>query len=550
MLSTAVVDQISSYPPATILTSSQDLMPVAEILCQDLKSLIGTDEIAMKNMKEANLQDQWAIILTWGDPFLSDVKEADLDRLKSLMTHTRGLLWVTSGARSRHPAANMITGFTRTVRKEISGVRIATLDFDTVDSMTGREAAEIIMRVFKASFTSDETAAATDFEFTVIDGLIHIPRILPNQEKDRYVERETRPPVPVAQPFKQANRCLKLKLGQAGLLDSIFFVDDEIEYSSLEEDDVEIDIRATGMNFKDVMIGLGQLPLFHDLGIECSGVVTAVGSKVKTISSGDWVCGIAKGAYANKVRTSQYLVTQLMPSMDFVGAASIPVVYCTAYYALHEAARLLKGESVLIHAAAGGVGQAAVMLAQRIQAEIFVSVGTLEKKALMRDRYGIPDDHIFSSRDSSFQQELWHLTGQKGVDVVLNSTAGQTLHQSWHSLAPLGRFVEIGKRDLVLNSNLEMGKFEDAVSFSAVDIGLLAEKKPQVFKELLAKVVDLYRRGEVQAVTPISTYSISEVQQALRMMQSGKHMGKVVIEAKPESMVQVRSGGLRRRGVS
>ena len=114
------------------------------------------------------------------------------------------------------------------------------------------------------------------------------------------------------------------------------------------------------------------------------------------MSLGDWVCGIAKGVYAKKVRTSQYKVTQLMPPIDSVRAASIPVVYCTAYYALHKAARLLKGVIVLFYAAAGGVGQAAVMLAQSIQAEIFVSAGTLEKKALMRDRYGIPGDHIFS----------------------------------------------------------------------------------------------------------------------------------------------------------
>ena len=121
------------------------------------------------------------------------------------------------------------------------------------------------MRVFKAG--SDETAAVTDFEFIVIGGLIHIPRILPNKEKDRYVERETRPRVPVVQAFKQAKCCLKLELGQAGLLDSIYFIDDKIEYSSLEEDDIEVDIRATGMNFKNVIIGVGQLPLFYDSGM-------------------------------------------------------------------------------------------------------------------------------------------------------------------------------------------------------------------------------------------------------------------------------------------
>ena len=214
----------------------------------------------------------------------------------------------------------------------------------------------------------------------MIGGFINIPRILPDREKDRYVERETRSPVPEAKPFKQEGRCLELRLGQAGLLDSIYFIDDDTQYRSLEEDEVKIDIRANGMNFKDVIIGLGQLPLSHELGIECSGVITAVGSNVQTLSSGDCVCGIAKGTYANRVRTSQYLVTKLMPSIVYVRTASIPVVYCTAHYALHDTARLCKEEMVSIHAAAGRVGQASVMLAQSIQAEIFVSVETPEKK--------------------------------------------------------------------------------------------------------------------------------------------------------------------------
>lgn len=125
--------------------------------------------------------------------------------------------------------------------------------------------------------------------------------------------------------------------------------------------------------------------------------------------------------------------------------------------------------------------------------------------------------------------------------MVLNSTAGETLRQSWQCLAPLGRFIEIGKRDLVGNSNLEMRKFGEAVTFSAIDLGLLAEKRPQAFKKLLVEVMNLYENGEIQAINPISIFSTSEVQQAMRMMQSGKHMGKVVIEAKDDCLVKVKN---------
>ena len=153
--------------------------------------------------------------------------------------------------------------------------------------------------------------------------------------------------------------------------------------------------------------------------------------------------------------------------------------------------------------------------------------------------YGIPEDHIFSSRDTSFQQELMTMTSQKGVDVVLNSTAGDVLRQSWRCLASLGRFIEIGKRDISQNSNLEMEKFLDSVCFSAIDLDVVEIPKPQLFKRILSDVIKMYENNTISPITLISVFLISEVQQAMRQMQSGKHTGKVVIEATSDSIVQV-----------
>ena len=233
------------------------------------------------------------------------------------------------------------------------------------------------------------------------------------------------------------------------------------------------------------------------------------------------------------------MAAKIPKSLGFTQAASIPVVFCTAYYALLDIGRLSEGESVLIHAAAGGVGQAAIMLAQEAKAEVFVTVGSQDKKALIMEKYQIPESHIFFSRDTSFQLELMAMTKQKGVDVVLNSTAGEILHQSWQCLAPLGRFIEIGKRDLVQNSNLEMGKFVDSVSFSAIDLGVLADTKPRTFKRILTDVLKMYEDNTINTVTPVTVYPMSEIQQAMRQMQSGKHSGKIVIEAGTEDIVQV-----------
>ena len=157
------------------------------------------------------------------------------------------------------------------------------------------------------------------------------------------------------------------------------------------------------MNLKDIMIALGQIPFYHDIGIDYSGVVTTVGSDVTGISPGTRVCAMTHGAYATTTRLPHHRVVEIPDSLEFPEAASLPVVFCTAQYALADVGRLCEGESILIHAAAGGVGQAAIMLAQNLKAEVFATVGSLDKKNLIMQTYGIPEDHIFYSRDASFR---------------------------------------------------------------------------------------------------------------------------------------------------
>ncbi|KAL8876311.1 MAG: hypothetical protein Q9198_005470 [Flavoplaca austrocitrina] len=323
---------------------------------------------------------------------------------------------------------------------------------------------------------------------------------------------------------------MKAKLGHIGDLDSLHFEEDRSLQEPLDKDQVEISILATGMNFKDVMISFGQIPFYHELGLECSGQIEAIGSNITDYCVGDRVCALAKGAYASKVRVHHTSVAKIPEAMTDQEAASIPVIFCTAYYALFEAGRLSKGESILIHAAAGGVGQAAIMLAQHAEAEIFVTVSSVEKMNFLIENYGLPRHRVFSSRDISFAKNLKDITCGRGVDVVLNSTAGEILQHSWRCLAPLGRFVEIGKRDIVQNSNLEMEKFADSVSFISVDLGVLLEVRPLLVKQLLLDVMDLFKNQAVKPVSPIMTLPMSQISRGMRMMQGGKHMGKIVIE--------------------
>ena len=286
------------------------------------------------------------------------------------------------------------------------------------------------------------------------------------------------------------------------------------------------------------MIGLAQVP-YQDLGSECSGVVKAVGKSVTHLDPGDRVCGLSSGTFGSRTRTTSLLVSKIPEELSFSTAATIPVIFCTALYSLQTIGRLDKGESILIHAAAGGVGQAAIMLSQFLGAEVFVTLSSAEKKDFVKKVYGIPESHIFSSRDTTFESGILRATNNKGVDVILNSIAGEGLKASWRCIAPLGRFVEIGKADLVQNSYLDMKRFLGSVTFAGVDLTVVAKHKPEIFNKLLTEVLELYQSSAIRAVSPITCFGMSEIQNAMRLMQGGKHMGKIIIQGQSNDIVQV-----------
>lgn len=538
MLTTAITNENSSYPATSLIVCGDEYANLVEAIRPALHSLTG-QRVPAETILEVDLNDKYGIVLAMEESFLSSLDEIGFKRMQVLFSTARGMLWVTRGARSQNPGANLATGFARALRMENAGFQMVTLDLDEQDRLPYGQISDTILRVFRLTFGMGVPSFQADTEFLEVKGVLQVSRIVGNKKKDEYIVRETHSAVPEPQPFFQEGRRLELRVGQAGQLDSIFFQDDLSFDCDLGSDEIEISIKATGMNFKDVMIALGQIPFYHEIGIECSGIATAVGSNVTDISPGSRVCAMTRGAYANFTRVPQHMVAKIPENLGFTEAASIPVVFCTVHYALSNIGRLAEGDSILIHAAAGGVGQAAIMYAQKSNAEVFVTVGSLEKKNLIMQTYGIPESHIFSSRDTSFQQELMAMTNHKGVDVVLNSTAGEILRQSWRCLAPLGRFIEIGKRDLMQNTNLEMEKFLESVSFSAVDLGVLSDRKPQIFKRVLTDVIEMYNDNTIRLISPITVFPMSQIQQAMRQMQSGRHTGKIVIEATSDSLVQV-----------
>ena len=453
----------------------------------------------------------------------------------------QGLLWVIQDANleTATPNANMIPGLIRTVRNENAGIQPIILDLDGKERLSTDKTSDLICKIFNATWGSHASTREVEREYMERKSDIFVPRIVEDSDASRLALRQNGNAVLELQNFEQVNRPLSLTIRSPGLLDSLYFEDDRDATTPLPDDHVEIKVKATGVNFRDVMYAVGQISSEH-FGGECSGVITAIGSSVSDFQIGDRVCALSSGGYGTLARCSSHLVTKIPDSVSFVSAATIPVIFSTAYFGLVHTARLLAGETILIHAAAGGVGQAAIRLCQWIGAEIFATVGSAEKKHLLMETYNIPEDHIFNSRDTSFEMSIKHRTSGNGVHVVLNSLAGEMLKASLNCLAPFGRFIEIGKKDLIVNTRVEMDKFTNNITFATVDLLLLQAKKPQLAGKVLSEVTDLVFNGRMENIATIDAFPISQIEAAFRLMQSGKSMGKIVVEPQEGDQVKVR----------
>jgi NADPH:quinone reductase-like Zn-dependent oxidoreductase/NAD(P)-dependent dehydrogenase (short-subunit alcohol dehydrogenase family) len=294
-------------------------------------------------------------------------------------------------------------------------------------------------------------------------------------------------------------------------------------------------------SFRDVMVAMGQIP-DGTLGFEASGIVTRVGSNATRLKVGDHVCTIGKGTHKTLFRSKEMLCQLIPEGLSFEEAASLPLIHSTAFQALVRIARIRKGQSILIHAAAGGVGQAAIQLAKHYDAEIFATVGSEEKKQLIMDAYGIPADHILNSRDLSFSKGIMRMTKGKGVDIVLNSLSGEALRETWHCIAPFGTFVEIGIKDILSNSGLDMLPFLRDATFAFVNLEHIGRANPSLMSEIMEGTFELLRSSTTKAVTPLTTYPASQIEDAFRIMQTGQHKGKVVISYSNDDIVPVLAG--------
>lgn len=314
----------------------------------------------------------------------------------------------------------------------------------------------------------------------------------------------------------------RVEIGQKGILDSLRFASADRRQPGAGE--VEIRVYATGLNFKDVLNTLGMYPGdAGPLGGECAGEITAVGEGVTDLQMGDLVMSLAGGAFASHVIAPAALTVQLPIHFNFHKGAGFLIPFITAYYTLSYLGKLQSGDRVLIHAAAGGVGQAAVQLAQRAGAEIFATAGSEEKREYLRSM-GV--QHVMDSRSLDFADQIMQITEGKGVDLVLNSLAGDSIPKSLSVLADNGRFLEIGKSGLLTPE--QAAALGRGIQYHVVDWTPDARDNPQLIRDMMTELVYAAQGGLIQPL-PYQTFPIENVTGAFRYMSQAKHVGKVIV---------------------
>lgn len=443
-------------------------------------------------------------------------------------------LWiVTEGAAPAVVEQDMLNlaqcplhGLARTLKSEIADMKIISVDSDpAADDQT---TAEQVVSELLVGGEEEEVAYRAGVRFA------------------NRIEEVAKDDVPaILKPAVAAEGeeavLLRMTMNTPGVTDSIKLV--ELQEPQAGEGEVVIDVKAVGVNFRDIMAANGMLPeeaeeceSWDMLGIECSGLVTAVGDGVSNLKVGDRVMAQGKGTLRSKFVAPAQGCLVMHEDMTYEDAATMPTVFMTALHCIKTIGRLQKGEKILIHVAAGGVGLAAIQICQHIGAEIFATAGTDEKRDYLKS-LGVP--HVLNSRTLDFADQILEITEGEGIDMVLNSLPGPFIDKGLEVLKPFGRFVEIGKRDVYDDRPVGMKALRQNVSFTAVDLARIEEGDERWIRDLMVLF-----QGEIEAgrARPIrsTVYPISKAVDAFQYMTTGKHIGKVVITLDdPEAEVSV-----------
>ena len=417
-----------------------------------------------------------------------------------------------------------LLGAARTLAIECPDAHLRLLDLDRATLMRAEQCAEIL------------SAATDEQELLCRDGRVMASRLIPKRIEDTAPRSRRAALLP-------ADRGFALRQERMHSLDTLFWQESEQQPPGPGE--VRVRIDAAGLNFRDVMAAAGLLPNDAEsgdassaLGLEFAGDVDAAGAGAG-IAPGTRVAGIARGSLRRHLILRADRVYPLPASLRVEEAAGIPCVYLTAHYALTLLGRLRRGETVLVHCGAGGVGIAAIALAQRLGAEVLATAGSDEKRNYLRS-LGV--SAVMDSRSLGFAAQVLRATKDRGVDLVLNALPGPFIEKGLECLAHHGRFIELGKRDIYDDRSLGLKALRRNISLHVVDLLSLLDERIDLARAMMRELLELFGSGELRP-PPMTVFPASKVMEAFRFFSQARHIGKIVLDLRdPDLDVRTVSG--------
>ncbi len=413
-----------------------------------------------------------------------------------------------------------LAGFGRSLANEAPDNRIHIIDICLCDAAQANSLVQAL--AFELSACDDEVEVTIDGT-----GARYAPRILQGHGlRQHKLPRSSGQVIPLT-----PDPARRLIASQPGQLRNLQWED--VPHGMPGENEVEVEVHASGLNFRDVMYAIGLLPdeaieagfTGPSLGMEFSGRIVNVGAFTQGFAPGDHVVGFGSSCFSNRLIANAAAIAHVPAHISLTSAATIPTAFFTAYYALCRLAALEEGERVLIHGGAGGVGLAAIQIAQWRKAEIFATAGSDEKREFLR-LLGV--DHVLDSRTFKYCDDVISLTNGAGVDIILNSLSGEAIHRNFALLKPFGRFLELGKRDFYENARIGLRPFRNNITYFGIDADQLMKEKPTTTREVFSQIMELFREGILHPL-PYTCFDARNVVEAFRYMQQSQQIGKILV---------------------
>ncbi|KAF2733888.1 hypothetical protein EJ04DRAFT_604239 [Polyplosphaeria fusca] len=479
----------------------------------------------------------YVVIDSSEQPFLNNASFNQFGHLTNLIKNEVTMFWVTLSKESSfgHTGDGLITGFARTARSEHESLRLVTIDAQESATSDGEHISVLVADIVSGSIHSSPIIDQSETEYRIRQGRLQIPRIVREPALDVITGSAMEQQLELQVPFHSTEHNLQLQAPtQSG--SSLFTFSETSKPIQVNLDDIEIEIYAWDFDAKRARLNTNQNFADQNPITACAGFVTNVGDNFKsTFEIGDRVCAFTTTALANRVAIHGTFVHKIPNSMTYTTGAHAPLIFLQAYHSLVEIARLTANQKVLVHEGDSVLGQAVIQVAQYLGAEIFA---TVRPNSDLAAGFGIAKDHVFQTNIDDSKESIFQAMQGEGVDVIVNLTHLPS-SALLECVAELGVYIQIDDHQPTDNHERPVEAIRRNITFSSVDIGLLMRRRPQTVHRAMNAVFDWLEKGNIRPI-PVLIYSISQLQDAVRMIQEKPDTSKIVIEAPKEALVSTR----------